>query len=228
MFSIVVIAGLTHVPHAYLYISSALRSVGSDVEEAARTVGATPLQVMTSVSLPMVRPSILYACVLLFFLGLEVFGLMLVLGDPEGNMVLATYLYKLTNKLGTPSYHLMAAVAVVLICITIPLVMLQRRLMRTANRFVTMKGKASQARALPLGKWRWVAGAGGGGLADGDHRRTAARRGAARFYLQLGASACRYGMSCRWRRSTISGSSPTCCGRSSTRWLSASSAARWR
>ena len=158
MFSIVVIAGLTHVPHAYLYISSALRSVGSDVEEAARTVGATPLQVMTSVSLPMVRPSILYACVLLFFLGLEVFGLMLVLGDPEGNLVLATYLYKLTNKLGIPSYHLMAAVAVVLICMTIPLVMLQRRLMRTANRFVTVKGKASRARPLPLGKWRWVAG----------------------------------------------------------------------
>ncbi len=159
MASIVVIAGLTHVPHAYLYISSALRSVGSDVEEAARTAGATPLQVMTAVSLPMVRPSILYAGVLLFFLGLEVFGLMLVLGDPEGNLVLATYLYQLTNKLGTPSYHLMAAVAVVLICITIPLVMLQRRLMRTANRFVTVKGKASQARALPLGKWRWVAGA---------------------------------------------------------------------
>ena len=159
MSSIVVIAGLTHVPHAYLYISSALRSVGSDVEEAARTAGASPWQVMTSVSLPMVRPSILYATVLLFFLGLEVFGLMLVLGDPEGNMVLATYLYKLTNKMGTPSYNLMAAVAVVLICITIPLVMLQRRLMRTANRFVTMKGKASQARALPLGKWRWVAGA---------------------------------------------------------------------
>ncbi|WP_413739460.1 ABC transporter permease [Sodalis sp. RH14] len=158
MSSIVVIAGLTHVPHAYLYISSALRSVGSDVEEAARTVGATPLQVMLSVSLPMVRPAILYACVLLFFLGLEVFGLMLVLGDPEGNLVLATYLFQLTNKLGTPSYHLMAAVAVVLICLTVPLVMLQRRLMRTANRFVTVKGKAAQARLLPLGKWRWVAG----------------------------------------------------------------------
>lgn len=80
MSSIVVIAGLTHVPHAYLYISSALRSVGSDVEEAARIAGASPLQVMTAVSLPMVRPSILYAVVLLFFLGLEVFGLMLVLG----------------------------------------------------------------------------------------------------------------------------------------------------
>lgn len=80
---------------------------------------------------------------------------MLVLGDPEGNMVLATYLYKLTNKLGTPSYHLMAAVAVVLICITIPLVMLQRRLMRTANRFVTMKGKHRRP-----GRCRWGNGAG--------------------------------------------------------------------
>ncbi|MDP0947690.1 ABC transporter permease subunit, partial [Klebsiella pneumoniae] len=59
MFRIVLIAGLNHVPHAYIYISSALRSVGSDGEEAARTVGATPLQVMTSVSLPMVRPYIL-------------------------------------------------------------------------------------------------------------------------------------------------------------------------
>ncbi len=156
--SIVIIAGLTHVPHAYLYISSALRSMGSDVEEAARVAGASPLRVMVSVSLPMVRPAMLYASVLLFFLGLEVFGLVLVLGDPEGNLVLATYLYKLTNKLGIPSYHLMAAVAVVLICMTIPLVMLQRRLMRTANRFVTVKGKASRARALPLGKWRWVAG----------------------------------------------------------------------
>ena len=138
--SIVIIAGLTHVPHAYLYISSALRSMGSDVEEAARVTGASPLRVMVSVSLPMVRPAMLYATVLLFFLGLEVFGLVLVLGDPEGNLVLATYLYKLTNKLGIPSYHLMAAVAVVLICMTIPLVMLQRRLMRTANRFVTVKG----------------------------------------------------------------------------------------
>ncbi|OUH11885.1 iron(III) transport system permease [Klebsiella pneumoniae] len=186
MFSIVVIAGLTHVPHAYLYISSALRSVGSDVEEAARTVGATPLQVMTSVSLPMVRPSILYACVLLFFLGLEVFGLMLVLGDPEGNMVLATYLYKLTNKLGTPSYHLMAAVAVVLICITItagdaPAAADAHRQPLCHHEGQGVPGAGAAAGQMALGRR-----SGGGGLADGDHRRTAARRGAARFYIQLG------------------------------------------
>jgi iron(III) transport system permease protein len=95
--------------------------------------------------------------VLVFFLGFEVFGLVLVLGDPEGHLVLATYLYKLTNKLGTPSYHLMAAVAVCLVMVTMPLVMLQRWLLKSANKYVAIKGKGARQKALPLGRWKWVA-----------------------------------------------------------------------
>jgi iron(III) transport system permease protein len=157
--SIAIIAGLTHVPHVYLYSSSALKSLGSDVEEAARMAGASPLQVAKDVSLPMVTPSLLFSGVLVFFLGFEIFGLPLVLGDPEGHLVLATYLYKLTNKLGTPSYHLMAAVAVCIVAVTFPLVMLQRILLKNAGKYVTVKGKAGRQRPLPLGSWRWVAAA---------------------------------------------------------------------
>ena len=157
LFSIALIAGLTHVPHVYLYSSAALKSLGSDVEEAARVVGANPLQVALNVSLPMTMPALLYAAVLVFFLGFEIFGLPLVLGDPEGHLVLATYLYKLTNKLGTPSYHLMAAVAVCIVAITFPLVLLQRWLLRTAGKFVSVKGKATRQKLLPLGGWKWVA-----------------------------------------------------------------------
>ncbi|AOZ50015.1 ABC transporter permease [Chromobacterium vaccinii] len=155
--SIAIIAGLTHVPHIYLYASAALRNLGSDVEEAARVAGASPFRVARDVSLPMIMPSLLFSGVLVLFLGFEIFGLPLVLGDPEGHLVLATYLYKLTNKLGIPSYHLMAAVAVCLIAITFPLVLLQRRLLRSANRFVTVKGKAGRQHALSLGAWRYPA-----------------------------------------------------------------------
>ncbi|WP_245254488.1 ABC transporter permease [Paraburkholderia sp. LEh10] len=157
IFAITVIVGLTHVPHVYLYSSSALRSLGSDVEEAARVAGAKPFRVAFDVSLPMTMPALLFAGVLVFFLGFEVFGLPLVLGDPEGHLVLATYLYKLTNKLGVPSYHLMAAVAVCIVAITFPLVLLQRHLLKSANRFVTVKGKGARQTVLPLGAWRWVA-----------------------------------------------------------------------
>ncbi len=155
--SIAVIAGLTHVPHVYLYASAALRNLGSDVEEAARICGASPFRVAKDVSLPMVMPSMLFSGVLVLFLGFEIFGLPLVLGDPEGHLVLATYLYKLTNKLGIPSYHLMAAVAICIIACTVPLVLLQRRLLKRANKFVTVKGKAGRQHALSLGAWRWVA-----------------------------------------------------------------------
>jgi len=152
-----VIAGLTHVPNVYIYASSALKNLGSDVEEAARIAGASPFRVAVSVSLPLIMPALLFSAVLVFFLGIELFGLPLVLGDPEGHLVLSTYLYKLTNKLGTPSYHLMAAVAVCIIALTIPLVLLQRRLLQNVRKYATIKGKAGRIRDLPLGRWKWLA-----------------------------------------------------------------------
>ena len=106
----------------------------------------------------MVLPSILFAGVLVFFLGFELFGLPLVLGDPQGLLVLSTYLYKLTNKLGVPSYQLMAVVVVTIIAVTAPLVFMQRRLLRQAQRYVSMRGKGLQAvAAASSGVWRWPA-----------------------------------------------------------------------
>jgi iron(III) transport system permease protein len=104
----------------------------------------------------MVRPAILYSAVLVFFLGFEIFGLALIRGDPGGLLVLSTYLFKLTNRLGVPSYQLMAAVAIVIIAIAFPLVYLQRRLLGASGRFVTVKGKGLSQRPLSLGRWRWV------------------------------------------------------------------------
>jgi iron(III) transport system permease protein len=154
---LVAIAGLTHVPHVYLYASSALRSINPELEEAARTIGANPWRVALGVSLPLVTPALVYSGVLVFFLGFELFGLPLVLGDPASILVLTTYLYKLTNLLGTPSYQLMAVVVMSIVVVTLPLVYLQRRLLRVAARYVTLRGKGAAPRALPLGAWRWPA-----------------------------------------------------------------------
>ena len=155
--ALIVIAGLSHVPHVYLYAAAALRGLGSDVEEAARVAGAHPLRVAIDVSLPMILPAILFAGVLVFFLGFELFGLPLVLGDPQGLLVLSTYLFKLTNKLGVPSYQLMAVVVVVIVAVTAPLVFMQRRLLRQAQRYVSVRGKGLRAAPLKLGSWRWPA-----------------------------------------------------------------------
>jgi iron(III) transport system permease protein len=157
LFGLVLIAGLTHVPHTFLYVSSALRSLDPAVEEAARVAGAGPWRIAMTVSLPLVTPSILFSAALIFLLGFELFGLPLVLGDPAGLLVLTTYLYKITNLLGIPSYHLMAVVALSIVALTFPLVYMQRRMLRTAGRFAVIGGKGQSFRPLPLGALRWPA-----------------------------------------------------------------------
>src|SRR5689334_5339305 len=157
LLALIMIAGLTHVPHVYLYSAAALRGLSTDLEEAARVSGANPFRVALNVSLPMILPAILFAGVLVFFLGFELFGLPLVLGDPQDLLVLSTYLFKLTNKLGVPSYQLMAVVVVAIVAVTAPLVYLQRRLLRQAQRYVSVRGKGLKVAPLPLGAWRWPA-----------------------------------------------------------------------
>jgi iron(III) transport system permease protein len=147
----ILIAGLSHVPHVYLYVSSAMRNLPSDLEEAARTTGASIWQVSRDVTLPMVLPALIFAAALNILLGFETFGIPLVLGDPNGIMVLTTYIYKLTTLFGTPTYQLMAVVAVVLILITLPLVWMQRKLLRNTRKYAAMGGKGARVATLKLG-----------------------------------------------------------------------------
>ena len=152
---VIVIAGLTHVPHVFIYVSAALRGLDPAVEEAARVTGAGPWKIAFTVSLPLVRPAILFSGALVFLLGFELFGLPLVLGDPAGLLVLTTYLYKLTNLLGVPSYQLMAVVAISIVAVTFPLVYFQRRMIGAAARYAVIGGKGRAFRPLPLGRLRW-------------------------------------------------------------------------
>lgn len=149
---LIVVAGLSHVPHVYLYVSAAMRNLPSDLEEAARTSGAGIWQVSRDVTLPMVLPALIFAAALNLLLGFETFGIPLVLGDPNGILVLTTYIYKLTTLMGVPTYQLMAVVAVVLILITLPLVWFQRRLLRNARRYAALGGKGARATPLKLGR----------------------------------------------------------------------------
>lgn len=148
---LIVVAGLSHVPHVYLYAASAMRNLPADLEEAARTAGANIWQVAWHVTWPLIMPALIFATALNVLLGFESFGLPLILGDPGGVLVLTTYIYKLTTLMGVPSYHLMAVVAVVLLAITFPLVWIQRRLLARARRYATVGGKGSRVTPIRLG-----------------------------------------------------------------------------
>lgn len=155
--AIAVIAGLTHVPYVYLYVASTIQNVDAALEEAARVAGARPFQMAVTVTLPLVRPALIFSGILMLLLGFELFGLPLVLGDTKGIMVVTTYLYRLTAITGSSAYHLMAAVSISVVGIALLLVLLQRFLLgRMEGRFVAIGSKGHRLERFSLGGLRWV------------------------------------------------------------------------
>jgi thiamine transport system permease protein len=74
-------------------VGNALSHLNPRLEQAARTLGADPLRVFGHVTLPLLRPSILAASVLVFIFDFTSFGVILLLGGP-GFSTLEVEIYK--------------------------------------------------------------------------------------------------------------------------------------
>lgn len=154
--SIAVIAGLLHVPYVYLYVSSTIRNLDASLEEAARVSGAGIWTVALSVTVPLVRPAVVYSAMLMLLLGFEIFGLPLVLGDSKGIDVITTYLYRLTGVTGVPAYGPMAVVAVMLIILALIIVGIQRKVLgETGNKYTSVGAKGYRSARFKLGSAKW-------------------------------------------------------------------------
>lgn len=148
---IILVGGLGHVPYAYLYVSAAMRNLPTDLEEAARISGASIWRVSWDVTIPLVLPALVFVTALNLLVGFEMFGVPLVLGDPNHISVLTTYIYKLTTLFGVPTYQMMAVVAIVIVVLTLPLIFCQRHLLRNGRRYATLGGKGARSTPLRLG-----------------------------------------------------------------------------
>ena len=79
-------------------VSALWANVDPRTEEAARLLGAGPLQVFWRVTLPQIRPAILAAASLVFLFSFTSFGVVLILGGPQFATVEVT-IYNLTARL---------------------------------------------------------------------------------------------------------------------------------
>jgi iron(III) transport system permease protein len=71
---------LTTFPLAYLIISAALSGLDSTLEDSAQDLGARPLRVLFTVTLPLITPAILTATLMVFMNNLSAFGAPALLG----------------------------------------------------------------------------------------------------------------------------------------------------
>lgn len=150
-----VVAGTSLAPLVYLFCSSSAKLVDATLEDAGRMMGASSLRVIWSISIPLMRPAIIYSALLTFIGSLEMLSVPLVFGRPVGMQFFTTFLY--TRGLGgvEPDYGVLGAAAAVMLVIITALLVLQGMLLRKAGRFVTLKGKAQRRKLADLGALRW-------------------------------------------------------------------------
>ncbi|HWJ52627.1 MAG TPA: ABC transporter permease subunit [Propionibacteriaceae bacterium] len=109
------------VPLSYLIVAAGLATRAEpSVVRAARASGARPAAVLWTVTLPLLRPSIVAAAVLCFALSLQAFAIPQVMGTPAGFRTVTTEIYR-NLSLGSDPQSFVAALALALLLVLVTL-----------------------------------------------------------------------------------------------------------
>jgi iron(III) transport system permease protein len=153
---IVWVMALFYLPYAVIFNVSTFRGLDATHEEAAAISGAPKWRSIASVTLPLMRPSIFAAGIFIFIFCLEQFTIPGALGSQSRFDTLAYSIY-LDVKKYPSNPGLAAAKGTLLLVLTVILLLAYRRILRRANRYVTMGPKGQRPSEVKLGGWRWVA-----------------------------------------------------------------------
>jgi iron(III) transport system permease protein len=109
--SVVILQTLGFSTTTFLLISAALTGVDSQVEDAARSLGATEWKVLTTVTLPLIRPGIVGALLLAFLRSMADFGTPFIVGGKFNTLATASY----TQLIGAYNMEMAATLNVILL-----------------------------------------------------------------------------------------------------------------
>ncbi|HPE15511.1 MAG TPA: iron ABC transporter permease [Oscillospiraceae bacterium] len=111
-------------PYVYLYVSGAMSSIDSSLEEAAENLGSGKLERIRRITLPVVMPSIAAGAVMVFMTSLADFGTPMLIG--EGYTVLPVLVYnEYMSELGGNA-NMASALSVVIVFCSLAVLLLQK------------------------------------------------------------------------------------------------------
>ncbi len=155
-FPIVVIMTLHYTPLVILIVGNALRRIDSQMEECARVLGASRNVIAFKIIIPLVRPALLSASLLIFADCIGEFALPYILGLPVHFDTLSTSLYR---AISTRQSGVAAVIATVIMLMGMITLLLDMKMLREAKRFVTVGGKGVMERRRSLWRCRMFAAA---------------------------------------------------------------------
>jgi len=146
-------------PIVFLITLNALRLMDPSLEEQSIACGNTVLGTLRKITLPTLRPLILSTFMLVFIISLITLQVPIIIGVPAGIFVFTTAIFQIiaTDYQSLIHYNTAAALAMMLIPVSLITLFLYRQSVKRVERYVTMTGKASVQNVHALGGWRYVA-----------------------------------------------------------------------
>ncbi|GAA4728822.1 iron ABC transporter permease [Modestobacter marinus] len=152
------VEGLHLSPIAFLFMVAAFRSTDPSLEESSLMSGATRVQTFRRVTLPLVRPALLSAALIMLVRSLESFEVPALLGLQNGIYVFTSRIYEVLRTFPT-DFAAAGALAVGLLAIAALGIWLSNRFSR-GHGGGTITGKGFRPRPIDLGRWKPVVGLG--------------------------------------------------------------------
>ena len=118
-------------PYIYLYTSGAMNSIDSSLEEAAENLGMNKLKRIWTVTLPVVLPSILAGCVMVFMTCLADFGTPMLMG--EGYTVLPVLVYNEYMSESATNPYMASGLSVIIVSCSLLVLMFQKLVIDKRN-----------------------------------------------------------------------------------------------
>ncbi len=140
---IVIVQTLTFFPVCYMMMKGLLKNIDPSLEEAARDMGASRFKVFSSVTLPLILPGLGNAFLVTFIESIADFANPMIIGGSYDTLATTIYL----QITGAYDKQGAAAMAVVLLCITLVMFIVQKYYLE-AKSTATLSGKASRARMM--------------------------------------------------------------------------------
>ena len=151
---IIIITGFSLTAFVYLFVSSGMQNINAELIEASRVNGSSALGSFFRVTLPLLRPVLLYGGGVTLLLGLGQFTAPLLLGTNKGVTVLTTHMYYAVAQSPT-DFGSAAAFGTPLLLFGVAVVLLQKFLLGDHSRFVTHGGRGFRVAGKPSSLSAW-------------------------------------------------------------------------
>jgi iron(III) transport system permease protein len=150
---IIISSGLHYYTFFFLFVSAALLSIDSSLEEAGELAGASRSRIMRKITFPLVIPAIASGFIMTFSKTMGTFGGPNVLGVPVRYYTLSTML---RSNTGIGNYGDAFVLAVVLIMFAMTTVMLNQKLVGTRKSYETIGGRGFMSKKMKLRNWKGI------------------------------------------------------------------------